>query len=73
MVGVSRAWRKGSQIQYCTDGAENGFEVSHSNITDEWVQKAMDRTPMGSEQSKGKEVAKMMKISNLDSWLSYLK
>lgn len=28
---------------------------------------------MGSEQSKGKEVAKMMKVSNLDSWLSYLK
>ena len=73
LVGVSRAWKKGSQLQYCWDEVQSGLDVSHSNITEEWVQKATDRTPMGSEPSKGKEVARMTKVSNLVSLLCCLK
>ena len=47
--------------------------MSHSDEREERVQKAVDRTPMGSEPSKGKEVGRRMKVSSLVSSLCCLK
>lgn len=72
LVGLSRAWKKGSQLPYCRDEIYDGLDMSHSNVREERVQKAVDRTPMGSEPSKGKEV-RWMKVSSLVSSLCCLK
>lgn len=73
LVGLSRAWKKGSQLPYCRNEIYDGLDMSHSDVREERVRKAVDRTPMGSEPSNGKEVGRRMKVSSLVSSLCCLK
>ena len=73
LVGLSRAWKKGGQLPHCRDEIYDGLDMSHSDAREERVRKTVDRTPMGSEPSNGKEVGRRMKVSSLVSSLCCFK